>query len=280
VQLVVLAAGHGTRFGGLKQIAPVGPNGEAIIDYTAKDAVAAGFDGVVLIVREEVEDELLDHIGEHWPPELEVVPVVQGPVLGTAQAVASAREAVRGAFGVVNADDLYGQQAIALLADEVRVLEGTTCSLVGYRLADTILRDDTVTRGICETDGNRLVRVVEQEVTRQGESYAAHPVGAPAGRPEERLSGDETVSMNLWGLSESIFDHLQGAIDAFDPATAPHKPGKPAELLLPYVVGELVTAGLIEVRVPRTEGRCIGITHPDDLEIVRQIVGCERHGLA
>ena len=120
MQLVVLAAGHGRRFGGLKQLVPVGPGGEALMDYTVRDAIEAGFDGIILIVREEIQGELMEHIGSFWPAEFPVVPVVQGPIAGTAQAVESARPFIDGPFGVANADDLYGKMAIARLAAELR----------------------------------------------------------------------------------------------------------------------------------------------------------------
>ena len=275
MQLVILAAGHGRRFGGLKQLAPVGPDGEALMDYTAADALSAGFDGVVLIVREDVRRELLDHIRSHWPSELEVRPVVQGPIAGTAQAVASAAEAAEGAFGVVNADDLYGSAAIDLLAGELTRIGGTTHANIGYRLKETILTDAPVTRGVCETSaGGELLRIVEQSVERRGEAFAATPLGD--GAAPRLLSGDETVSMNLWGFAPSVFGELERALEDFDPETAPHPPGKPAELLLPSVVGDLVRAGKVTVRVREAAGRCIGITHPDDLPLVRGLVAADR----
>ncbi|MGO9557818.1 MAG: NTP transferase domain-containing protein [Acidimicrobiales bacterium] len=279
MQLVVLAAGHGRRFGGLKQLASVGRDGEALMDFTAADAVAAGFDGVVLIVREEVQDELLAHIRKYWPPGLEVRPVIQGPIAGTAQAVASAREAVTGSFGVVNADDLYGRAAISLLHQEIRGLPDRTHSIIGYRLADTVLTDAPVTRGICETSpGGELVRIVEQQVVRQDDRFSGKAIGACDDEAPHALSSAEVVSMNLWGFDGSIFEDLDRALAGFDPDTAPHQPGKPPELLLPVVVGELVAAGSVSVRVAQASGRCIGITHPDDLPLVRDMVAKERYG--
>src|SRR5271165_7003921 len=139
MQLVVLAAGFGRRFGGLKQLAPVGPNGEALMDYTARDAVAAGFNGVILIVREDVQDELLEHTSSFWPPELPVHPVIQGAIAGTAQAVESARPFVDGPFGVANADDLYGQEAIGALAEHLRTGAAGEHVLVGYHLRNTVI---------------------------------------------------------------------------------------------------------------------------------------------
>jgi hypothetical protein len=273
MQLVVLAAGFGRRFGGLKQLVPVGPEGETLMDYTARDALAACFDGVILIVREEIQDELLSHVRSSWPADLPVVPVVQGPIAGTAQAVESARPFVDGPFGVANADDLYGKQAMSALADQLRKGNPGEHVLVGYHLKDTVITDDTVTRGLCEVDADDyLNRIVERKVRRLGDgTFEGSPIaGGAAGT--QHLSGKEQVSMNLWGFSESILDEIDDGLDAFDPDTAPHEEGKPPELLLPEVVGKAVAEGRARIRVVPSNGRCIGLTHPDDLPLVRSLV--------
>jgi microcompartment protein CcmK/EutM len=273
VQLVVLAAGHGRRFGGLKQLAAVGPNGEALMDYTARDAVGAGFSEVLLVVREEVRDELLEHIAEFWPTDLKVVPVVQGPVAGTAQAVASAGPELAGTFGVVNADDLYGGPALRKLGEALPTLASDEHLIVSYRLADTVLTDAPVTRGVCVVDGSGyLERVVEHTVQIQPDgSFLGRPLRWPDAEMAP-VSGDVVVSMNLWGFAPSAIAGLDAALARFDPAAAPRADGKPAELLLPDVVGALVSSGVARVRVVQARGRCIGITHPDDLPLVRSIV--------
>ncbi len=276
MQLVILAAGHGRRFGGLKQLAPVGPSGEAIMDYTAADALEAGFDGVVLVVRQEVTEELLAHTAKYWPSALEVEPVLQGPIAGTAQAVASVRSAVSGPFGVANADDLYGREAIALLGRELSALAPAEHLLVAYSLENTVLTEAPVTRGICEVDGSGLLeRVVEHSVVLTGEGFRGRPLGADPGS-DHPIAGDVPVSMNLWGFGESIFDQLEAALAAFDPATAYHEPGKPPEVLLPTVVAGALESGGASVRVRPVDGRCIGITHPDDLPLVRELVTRDR----
>lgn len=242
------------------------------MDYTVADALEAGFDGVVLIVREEVRSEILAHARHRWPPELELVSVLQGPVAGTAQAVASAREVVSGSFAVVNADDLYGAAALSLLAREVERLEPRVHGLVGYRLADTILTEAPVTRGVCETHlSGELARIAEQKVERRTGGFLGYPIGSG---PEagSSLSGEETVSMNLWAFDESIFDDLDEALGSFEPESVAQEAGKPPELLLPSVVGDLVSSGRAQVRVSRADGRCIGITHPDDLPLVRELL--------
>jgi hypothetical protein len=278
MQLVLLAAGHGRRFGGLKQLASVGPNGEAIMDYTALSAHDVGFDSVVLIVREEVREELLEHIGARWPGELSVVPVVQGEIAGTAQAVASAASSVDASFGVANADDLYGDEAFATLVHELGALgESGEHVIVGYRLADTIIGDSELTRGLCRTDDEGyLVEIVEHKVRPENNGFfIARPLGSDPQSPGIELTGDEIVSMNLWGFSPGIFAQLESALASFDPESVPTEEGKPPELLLPSVVGELVAAGQARVKVVMTKGRCIGITHPDDLDLVREMISSE-----
>jgi hypothetical protein len=285
VQLVILAAGHGRRFGGLKQLAPVGPNGEAIMDYTARAAQSCGFSGIVLVVRAEIAEEVASHVRHRWPSDLPVDFACQPAVPGTAQAVLSTRPLVSGPFGVANADDLYGEAALRLIVEHVDgglaatdpTDRGATRSattehlLVAYRLARTVLSGATVTRGLCEVGpDHRLERVVEHRVHLHDDgSFDATPLpgsAAAAGDRLERalLSGNELVSMNLWGFDPRLFDELDEAVRAFDPTTA----SRP-ELLLPDVVGQLVRTGRDQVRVVETENRCIGITHREDIPIVR-----------
>jgi choline kinase len=292
VQLVILAAGHGRRFGGLKQLAPVGPNGEAIMDYTARSAERAGFDRIVLVVRDEIRDEVESHVRAAWPGTLPVSTVCQMPVAGTTPAVLSARGELDGSFGVANADDLYGETAIAALhgalldlTAEVDADQATgagaparqTHAMVGYHLGRTILTDGAVTRGLCEIDERGfLVRIVEQSVRRRPDGgYEAAPLGPnrksdPDARWEWRRSGEELVSMNLWGFQPSILDELAAAVESGREQTAGG-----AELLLPDLIGDLVASGRARVRAVATQARCIGITHPDDLDLVRREVAAE-----
>jgi CTP:molybdopterin cytidylyltransferase MocA len=297
MNLVILAAGHGRRFGGLKQLAAVGPEDQALIDYNALDAVAAGFTRLVLVVREEIRDEVVAHVNKHWPSSLEWDIAVQGPPAGTAQAVLSAAELVDGPFGVSNADDLYGVEPFTLLCNRLASTTETAAVeaasegdvgapaphlLVSYRMADTIFGTATVTRGVCRTDpAGHLIDIVEQKVTAidpELTRFAGVPLAAGPGAPATPLSGDESVSMNLWGFHERLFDHLRAAVGAFDPPPPPPDADKPPELLLPDVVQELVRTGADDVAVAEARGTCIGITHPDDLPFVRAQLGNRRPG--
>lgn len=281
MQLVILAAGHGRRFGGLKQLAPVGPGGEAIMDYTALAAQACGFSGIVLVVREEIRAEVAQHVRRRWPSGLPVEYVCQPPVPGTAAALLCSRPAVTGPFGVANADDLYGEAALRPIVE--LLASGTDSSphvLVAYHLSQTVLTAATVTRGLCELGGRRLLRrVAEHRVTRRDDGrFDAVPLAqaAPPEGPRSDLarplllSGEELVSMNLFGFRPRLYEELDDALRRFDPETA-ERP----ELLLPDVVGSLVASGSDQVAVVTTENRCIGITHREDVTLVREEIARE-----
>jgi hypothetical protein len=276
VQLVVLAAGHGRRFGGLKQLASIGPNGEALMDYTARSALSCGFDEAVLVVREEIRDEIESHVRKRWPSELKASFVHQPPTPGTAQAVAAAKPALEGPFAVVNADDLYGDAALRVIHDhlEREDLGGQELSahvLVGYRLMRTIINSSPVKRGLCdEDDDGNLRRIVEHAVKlRDDGRFDATPIdlSGPGDHPTRVLTGAQRVSMNLWGFHHRMLDALDAALTRFRPTDEHH------ELLLVDVVGDLVASQMDKVRVLPTEARCLGITHQEDVPLVRRLVG-------
>ncbi|HEV7535670.1 MAG TPA: NTP transferase domain-containing protein [Acidimicrobiia bacterium] len=287
--LVLLAAGMGSRFGGPKQIAPIGPGGSALIDYAARDATAAGFGRLVLIVRGEIAEAVERHVAGHWPPGLrpeyvrqDLEPAAVAAVaagrskpLGTAHALLAAAPVVGdGPFGVANADDLYGPAAYARLA--AHLAGGGGHALVGYRLAATLLGDRPVNRALCQVDSatGRLTGVVEGAVhvgdggSGPGRRLTWRPVGAPESEARP-MTGDEPVSMNLWGFTPEIVPVLRAAFTAFEAGG-----GIPAgqELFLPNVVGEGLGAppgeGL-DVTLLVSEGRCLGVTHPDDVPLLQ-----------
>ncbi|MGA8296713.1 MAG: NTP transferase domain-containing protein [Acidimicrobiales bacterium] len=275
MQLVVLAAGHGRRFGGLKQLAPVGPNGEALMDYTAITALSCGFDEAVLVVRDEIRDEIEAHVKRRWPSALNTAFVIQPPIPGTAQAVAGAREALNGPFAVANADDLYGEAALHVIHDHLsrEDTDGPELDahvLVGYRLMRTIVTSSPVKRGLCEEDDDgNLKRVVEHKVKlRDDGRFEATPIdlSGPGNHATRLLTGAQRVSMNLWGFHHRVLDALDKALASFHPSDEHH------ELLLVDVVGELVARHADNVKVVPTEARCLGITHQEDLALVRRLV--------
>lgn len=280
--LVLLAAGMGSRFGGPKQIAPIGPGGSALIDYAARDAVSAGFGRLVLIVRGEILEAVEQHVAEHWPADLRPEYVRQdlepsavaataagrAKPLGTAHALVAAAPLLDGPFGVANADDLYGASAFKLLAGHLVVDNGGHV-LVGYRLANTLLGDRPVNRALCQVgpDG-RLTGIVEGAVkVGEGDGKLTwRPIAA--GEDEARvMQGDEPVSMNLWGFTPDIVPVLKDDFAAFE------RGGGIAageELFLPNVVGQHLGAGGLDVSVLVSDDRCLGVTHPDDVPLLQE----------
>lgn len=275
MRLVLMAAGHGRRFGGLKQLAPVGPDGEALMDYTARFAEQAGYDGIVLVVREQIRAQVLDHVRRRWPRALPVAATVQPDRPGTAYALLSARPEIDGPFAVANADDLYEPDALEAVRRHFAgrspaAAAGHPHLLVAYELVRTVLTSAEVKRGLCRVRGSgELASVDEHRVTLRDDGHFdalaltdRHGRGA-RGRTPSRLRGDELVSMNLWGFAPRILERLAEAV-------APHEPGGPGEeVLIPTVVGALVRARRERVQVVATTSRCYGITHQEDVPLVR-----------
>ncbi|MCY3911258.1 MAG: NTP transferase domain-containing protein [bacterium] len=258
--LVVMAAGLGSRFGGTKQLAQVGTNGEAFLDFAIADARDAGANRVVLIVRSDIEADVHRHFETRGglPDDLDVAYVRQdehGPSRpkpwGTAHAVLSAAEAVSGPFMVCNADDYYGPSAYAALAQAVQTMADNEAWLCGYRLDRTLPVEGAVTRGVCQVDGDRLVGIVEQE---------------GISRADNQLPEDTIVSMNLWAFSPKFLVVLQEGFDRF---LDEHGDSSSAEYLLPTAVASEMEKGALTVRVVTTDETWIGVTNPDDLEIAR-----------
>jgi hypothetical protein len=269
--IVILAAGRAKRYGGCKPLAPVGPHGEAVIDLVASDALAAGFATIVLVLGPETGPAIKYHVERTWPAAVDVRFALQPEPRGTVDAVLSAAEFVGDApYGVGNADDIYGAAGCTLLAEHLEG-RGDANALVGYRLADAIIGFSPVTRGICQVDaGGHLLGVDERRQVR------ALPEGgfvAGDGRKPASLPGDARVSMNLWGFTPEFHKVLQAALDGAVDAS------EEKEVLLPEVVAH--SLGTSAFSVLPAEGRCVGVTHPDDLALVqaelnREIAAGER----
>ena len=279
--LVVLAAGLAKRYGGTKPLAPVGLHGEAVIDLTAADAVAGGFGDVVIVLGPQTGPAIAYHVRRAFPTRIRVAFAEQRVPLGTAHAVLCARKHVGdGPFAVVNSDDVYGSPAMAQLAGYLADHAADDNAIVAYRLADTIITDDPVTRGTCEVDARgHLTRLVERRhVARRRDGGFV----ADDGREPRDLAVDTPTSMNLWGFRPSIWPVLEAAVLETHSAVAPDGSVRDpdeltsgAEVLLPEVVGTAIEgrapgAGPRQaVRVLPASGRCIGVTHADDLPVVR-----------
>jgi MobA-like NTP transferase domain len=269
--LVILAAGRAKRYGGCKPLAPVGPHGEAVVDLVASDALEAGFGTIVLVLGPGTGPAIRYHVEHTWPPEVDVRFAKQDTPRGTVDAVLSAGDDVGEApFGVGNADDVYGREGCALLAEHLRK-GGDDNALVGYRLADAVIGFSPVTRGICRVAEDGMLLGVDER--RQ---VAATPGGrfmAGDGRQPEELSPDARVSMNLWGFTPGFHRVLRAAMESAVDASAE------SEVLLPEVVAQSLPTSTFSV-LPAS-GRCVGVTHSDDLPLVqaelnRQVAAGER----
>jgi hypothetical protein len=269
--LVILAAGRAKRYGGCKPLAPVGPHGEAVIDLVASDALAAGFGPIVLVLSPGTGPAIRYHVEQTWPRAVDVHFATQPVPRGTVDAVLSAAGMVGDApYAVGNGDDVYGRDGCAQLLEHLRG-HGDANALVGYRLADAVIGFSPVTRGICRVgDDGRLLGVDER---RQVTSLPGGRFVAGDGLEPKELPGDVRVSMNLWGFTPAFHQILRDAMDAAGEAS------EEAEVLLPEVVAQ--SLGTSSFTVLPAAGRCIGVTHPDDLSLVqaelnRQVAAGER----
>lgn len=276
--LVVMAAGLGTRFGGLKQLTPVGPFGETLADYAIFDAIQAGCSRVVIIVREEIRRDMAQHF-DHWKAQTQVRYVNQKledipfslegtehreKPWGTVHAIWSAREVVEDVTLVLNADDYYGASSYRQAAQHIRNSQDWVPALIGYRLRHTVSPHGGVTRGICQVDerGN-LGHIVEQDgITLQADGRI---MCSKEGEQVE-LSPDSVVSMNFWVFSRKDVSDLQGELYRF----LEQRGRQPkSEFHIPMAVGEWVADGK-RVQVIPTESDWFGMTYKEDMEITRQ----------
>lgn len=279
--LVIMAAGMGSRYGGLKQIDPVGPNGEIVIDYSAYDALRAGFGRVVFIIRRDIEapfKAVIDRaIAKHAEVDYAFQSLTELPAgfappegrtkpWGTGHAILSARGVIREPFAVINADDFYGRDAFDVMARALAAArpDSTEFYLAGYRLGDTLSDHGAVSRGVCEvgTDG-LLRRIVER-------THIERRDGGVVAQSENGLlpiSPDTTVSMNFWGFTPALFPHLERAFTEFLKANAANPK---SELAIPTIIDGLIARGAATVRVVPTSARWLGMTYPEDKPLVRE----------
>jgi len=275
--LVVLAAGMGSRYGGLKQIDPVGPGGETLMDYSIYDALRAGFEKLVFVIRRDIERPFKETIGRRFeerlavdyvfqeidrlPPGYSVPPQRKKP-WGTAHAILVARDAVKEPFGVINADDFYGKNSFGALAGHLDLNNGDY-AMVGFRLRNTLSDFGTVARGVCQVgQGGFLESIVElTRIEREGNG-ARYTDGVGA---VHALTGDEMVSLNMWGFTPAIFEELEAEFVAF--LKARHQEEQ-AEFFISSVVGTLVSEGKSRVNVLGTPDSWFGITYKEDRALV------------
>ena len=273
--LVVMAAGLGGRFGGVKQLAAVGPAGEVILDYTIRDAVEAGLDEVVLIVRNDIKADTEAHVRSVHGPGLHLTMVCQddlGPPRdkpwGTVHAVLSAAEVVSSPFVLANADDYYGPKSFQLAVDNLSAVNDNHGLLVAFELGKTLPENGSVTRGVCNVVNGRLAGIDET-----GDLNRRQDGSVGIGTDRGDLDPTTPVSMNLWAFDQTIMDKLRTRWDVFYDLHA-DDPG--SECLLPTEVGVLMTEDGFLVDVVASPETWTGLTNPDDLEDVRSIVATLR----
>ncbi len=262
--LVILAAGRARRYGGIKQLAPIGKHGEATIDLIASDAVAAGFERFVIVINRETGPIIEDHVRAAWPSHLQVDFAFQDSLRGTVDAVLSAEEAVghETPFGISNADDIYGVDAFRQLG-RFLIEESESC-LVGFRLEISLVGDLPVSRGTCRASEGHLRAIVERRnVHRVDDQFIADDGLVP-----KVLDPHVLVSMNLWGFQPTVWPLLHRAMDEHDFELS-------AEVLLPTFAAEAIVRDHLSFRVLETDSRCIGVTHAEDLDLAQSLMRAE-----
>lgn len=282
--LVIMAAGMGSRYGGLKQIDKIDSNGHIIMDYSIYDAYRAGFEKVVFIIKRENLDIFKEVVGDAVSAKMEVsfvfqdvanlpegflVPEGRVKPWGTAHAVLSCIEEVKGPFAVINADDYYGPEAFKLIYDYLSTGEDGKkyrYVMVGYELGKTVTENGSVARGICMADdNNNLISVVEKtRIEKKDEGIAYTEDNGESWHP---LSEDTIVSMNMWGFTRSILEEIKERFPAFLEKGLKENPEK-CEFYLPTVVSQLLEENKAEVKVLTTTGQWHGVTYKEDKEVV------------
>ena len=268
ITLLVMAAGMGSRYGGLKQLDEVGPSGETIIDYSVYDAIAAGFTKVVFIIRRDFEQEFKSKITNKFSDKIQVefafqdiddlpngfsYPEGREKPWGTGQAILSAAKLIDGPFNAINADDYYGRESFQTIAD-FYARGSNVFTLVAFRLENTLSIFGSVTRGLCEVKNDRLTTVIETDNLQKTNS------GIASDRDID-LNGSEPVSMNMWGFTPIIFDYLQ---EMFVDFLAIRGDELKSEFLIPSVINDLIQSGKESVHVLYSNAPWFGVTYKED----------------
>ena len=269
--LVIMAAGMGSRYGGLKQIDPVGPSGEIVLDYSVYDAVRAGFGKVVFVIRPDIEADFKEAIGTKFEGQIDVEYVFQTlekipenfPIpgnrtkpWGTGQAVLTAKEAVNEPFAVINADDFYGRETFEVIGKKLAATDvnSTDFSMVGFYIKNTLSTNGSVARGYCDVQDGRLATVTEYfEIERGDDGVIRHSAG--------EMDDEDMVSMNTWGFTPRLFDFLERGFAEFL-----EREGKElkSEYLLPELVDSLIRNGEATVDVLPSNEKWMGVTYTGD----------------
>jgi MobA-like NTP transferase domain len=259
--LVILAAGRARRYGGTKQLAPIGMHGEAVIDLIGSDAFAAGFDDIVFVVNAETGPSIMDHVAKFWPKGHKISFVIQKEIRGTVDAVLTARSVidVSKPFGISNADDVYGRESFATLGRHLK--DSTNNCLIGFQLDRALVGDLPVSRGTCNVVNGHLTDIHE----RRNVQATLDGFIADDGVKPRVLHPQSTVSMNLWGFRPQMWELMAEAVAVHDFAAEP-------EIQLSTFVGSILHRTPLRFDVLPTPSRCIGVTHADDLPLAQLLV--------
>ena len=288
--LLVLAAGMGSRYGGLKQIDPVGPAGETIIDYSIFDALRAGFGKLVFVIRKDIEQQFREIVGarfekrvaveyvfqalEDIPPRF-TVPAGRTKPWGTTQAILLAADAVHEPFAAINADDFYGAESYRELARHL-TSGSADYAMVGFILRNTLSDFGSVARGVCQVSGDSYLEHIVELTKIERDGNGARNT-APDGTVT-KLSGDEPVSLNYWGFTPRVFDQLRTRFEKFLETSASDLK---AECYIPMTVGELVQAGEARVKVLHSSDPWFGVTYREDrprvVESIRGLIAAGQY---
>jgi UTP-glucose-1-phosphate uridylyltransferase len=283
--LLILAAGMGSRYGGLKQIDPVGPGGETIIDYSIYDAMRAGFGKLVFVIRKDIEQAFKETIGARFEKRIAVeyvfqeldklppgfsLPAGRTKPWGTTHAILMAEGIINEPFAAINADDFYGRQAYKLLADHL-TSGSTDYAMVGFILKNTLSDFGSVARGVSRTDANGCLTSVVEMMKIERDGTAAKNTDAEG--KITQLSGEESVSMNFWGFTPALFPQIKTKFIEFLTRSGAELK---TECYIPSTVNDLVVAGQSKVKVLRTNDSWFGVTYREDrpmvVESIRKLI--------
>lgn len=273
--LFILAAGIGSRYGGLKQLEKLGPNGELLMDYSVYDAIKAGFGKIVFVIRKPFEKDFRNHIKKYEglidvelvfqdvskiPTDIELNPVRERP-WGTSQALLMGAEVIHEPFGVINADDFYGRESFQLLCGQLRAMGDSKHEycMIGYRLGNTVVESGSVARAICKVDEDNMLTKIEerQEVQRID--------AVPSYKDEDgewvNLTDTTLISMNMWGFTPDIFDLDKKYFTEF---LLKNKDDIKAEFLIPGLINDIIVNGDATIKLINTPAKWFGITYVED----------------
>ena len=280
--LLIMAAGMGSRFGGLKQIEPFGPNGEFIIDYSIYDAIKAGFKKIVFIIKEENYDIFRETVGSRIEdkvkveyafqklediPEGFVLPTDRVKPLGTGQAILASRNNIKENFAVINSDDFYGRDAFMVAANFLKNTDSNTYGMVGYKVVNTLTENGSVKRGVCEAENDYLTKITESSIIKENNVITASPLD---GKDSFTMNEDDLVSMNMLLFTPTLYPYLEKKFVEF--LETNKEDLSKCEFLIPDVLTDAINENYAKVKVLSTTAKWEGVTYKEDKEHVVEAI--------